>query len=153
MSWGYNRVVCSLRSMTKSRILVGLLCLSLLAISSGVIPESCSAFEREKPHKNHSHIALGIDWSHPSIPRIPLENRCPCSSSVSSCCMGPIHSTPKNSHASLSYREAPRRLSVPQATMIKPFDQKPLIQKDGCFHNSNSLDQKEVFLVNCTLLI
>jgi len=153
MSWGYNRGMCTLCSMTKSRILVGLLCLSLLVLSSGVIPESCNALERERPHKNHFRIVPGIKGNLSSVPRIPHEDRCSCSFPGRSCCMGPINSAPQNSDMSLVYGDNLRRLSVLQVAMIKPFDHRPLIQKDGCFHNSNSLDQKEVFLVNCTLLI
>lgn len=149
----HNCLISALRSMIRSRILAGLLCLFFLVSSLRMIPDSCSAFEREKPHKNHSHIALGIDWSHPSIPRIPLENRCPCSSSVGSCCMGPINSASKNSNMSLFYGDNLRRLSVLQATMIKPFDGKPSIQNDKCLHDFNSFNRKEVFLVNCTFLI
>lgn len=153
MSWGYNRGMCTLHSMTKSRILVGLLCLSFLAISSGVVPESCNALGRERPQNNHFRIVAGINWALSSVPRIPHENQCSCSFPGRSCCMGSKNSGPKNYDFSLFYGDNLRRLSVLHAAMIKPFDHKPLIQKDGCFHYSNALDQREVFLVNCTLLI
>lgn len=150
---GYNRFISTFRSIIRSRILVGFLCLSFLAFSIRVTPASCSAFEREKPHENYSHIASGINLNLFSVPFAPLENLCSCSFPGRSCCMGPINSTLKNSHVSLFFRDTLRWLSGLQAAMIKPSSHKPSIQKDRCFHDSNSSDQKEVFLVNCTLLI
>jgi hypothetical protein len=150
---GYKRVISTLRCMIRSRILIGFLCHSFLLLSIWVIPESCNALERERSHKNHFRIVPGINGNLSSVPRIPHEDRCSCSFPGRSCCMGPMNSTPKNSHISLVCGDNLRRLSVLQAAMIKPFDHKPLIQKDRCFYHSNSLDQREVFLVNCTLLI
>jgi hypothetical protein len=150
---GCKRFISTLRCMIRSRILIGFLCLSFLLLSIWVTPESCNALERERPHKNHFRIVPSINGNLSSVPRIPHEGRCSCSFPGRSCCMGPMNSTPKNSHMSLVCGDNLRRLSARQAAVIKPFDHKPLIQKDRCFHHSNSLDQREVFLVNCTLLI
>jgi hypothetical protein len=153
MFWGYNRFMWTLRNMTKSRILVGLLCLSFLVLSVKVVPESCNALERESPHMNHLPIVPGINWNLSSMPRLPHGNQCSCSLPGGGCCMGPINSTPKNSHVSLFYRDNLRPVSILQATMMKPFDHKPLNLKDRCFHNFNSFNEKAAFLANCTLLI
>lgn len=149
----YKRFIWTLRSMIRSRILIGFLCLAFIVLSSRMTRASCNALEKENPHKNHFRIGQAINGNLSSVPRIPHEDRCSCSFPWRSCCMGPTNSTPKNSHMSLFYGDNLRRLSVLHAPMMKPFDHKPLIQKNGCFHYSNALDQREVFLVNCTLLI
>ncbi len=151
---GYNRPIATFRSVIRSRILAaGVLCLFFLALSIRVTPESCYAFEKGKPHKNHITIVPEINWNYSSVPRIPHENQCSCSFPRRSCCMGPINSTPKDSHNSLFFSDTFRRLSVLQTLMIRPPNRKPLIQQNRCFHNFNSSVQKEVFLVNCALLI
>lgn len=143
-----------LRSMIKFRLLTGLLCLFFFVLSIRGIADSCNAFEMESHQKDHSHIAPGINWNHSSVPRIPLENRCSCSSPVRSCCMGPIYNTPQNSHVSLLPKDTPRRLLVLQAAPIEePFDGKPLTRKQRWFRNVNSSKPTEIFLVTCAFLI
>jgi hypothetical protein len=72
---------------------------------------------------------------------------------VSSCCMGTMNSTSKNSHVSLLSGNIPRQLSVLHTVVIKLSDYIPLSQKGRCFDNFNSFLQEESFLVNCTFLI
>ncbi len=141
------------RSIIRSRILMGILCILFLILSIRAASKSCNAFEKEKAHRSHFHIATGINLNHSSMPRIPLENVCPCSSSENSCCRCDIKSTTKNSHISLLCGNTLRQLSVLYATMIKPSAYIPLSQKEICFHDFNSSLQKEFFLVNCTFLI
>ena len=142
-----------LRRMIRSRILIGILCLLFLILSIRVVSRSCHAFEKEKAHENHYYFAQSLKGNHSSIPRIPLESSCSCSSSVSSCCMGTMNSISQNSHVSLLSGSTLRQLSVLQAVVIKLSDYIPLSQKDRCFDNFNSFLQKESFLVNCTFLI
>ncbi len=132
---------------------MGILCILFLILSIRVASKSCNAFEKEKAHENHYQFAQGLNGDHSSMPRIPLENPCSCSSSVSSCCMGTMNSISQNSHVSLLCGNTVRQLSVLYATMIKPSAFIPLSQKEICFHAFNSSLQKEFFLVNCTFLI
>ena len=141
------------RSIIRSRILMGILCILFLILSIRVASKSCHAFEKEKVHDNHYHFAQSLNGDHSSMPRIPLENVCSCSSSESSCCMGAMNSIYKNSLISLLCGNTLRQLSVLYATMIKPSAYIPLSQKEICFHDFNSSLQKEFFLVNCTFLI
>ncbi len=142
-----------LRRMIRSRILMGILCLIFLMLSVRVASKSCHAFEKEKAHENHYQFAQSLKGNHSSMPRIPSENPCSCSSSVSSCCMGTMNNTSKNSHVSLLSGNIPRQLSVLQAVVIKLSDYIPLSQEGRCFDNFNSFLQEESFLVNCTFLI
>lgn len=143
-----------LRSMIKFRLLTGLLCLFFFVLSMRGISDSCNAFETERHQKDHFHIAPGIHWSHSSVSRIPLENRCSCSFPVRSCCMGPISSTPQNSHVSLLPKDTPRRLSVLQVAAIEePFDYNVWTRKQRWFNNFNSSKPTEILLVTCALLI
>ena len=146
-------MILTLGKRTRSRILIGTLCLLFLMCSIRVASRSCHAFEKEKAHEDHYQFAQGLSGDHSSIPRIPLESSCSCSSSVSSCCMGTMNSTSKNSHVSLLSGNIPRQLSVLQAVVIKLSEYIPLSQKGRCFDDFNSFLQKESFLVNCTFLI
>jgi len=142
-----------LRRMIRSRILMGILSLLFLMLSVRAASRSCHAFEKEKAHENHYQFAQILNGDHSSMPRIPLESSCSCSSSVSSCCMGTMNSISQNSHVSLLSGNIPRQLSVLQAVVIKLSAYIPLSQKDRCFDDFNSLLQEEFFLVNCTFLI
>lgn len=152
---GYNRFIPTLWSMIRSRVLAaGFLCFFFLALSISVTPESCSPFERENPYENYPHIALGINLDLFSGPSAPFENGCSCSFPGRSCCMSPIGSTPKDSHSSIFSSDSCCRLSLPQAVATRErFDDKPWTWKHRGFHNFNSSKSKEIFLVNCTLLI
>ncbi len=141
------------RSMIRSRILIGILSILFLMLSVRVTSKSCHAFEKEKAHENHYQFAQGLNGDHSSMPRIPLENPCSCSSSVSSCCMGTMKSTSKNSHTFLLSGNTLRQLSVLQAVVVNFSDYIPLNQRDRCFDDFNSFLQEESFLVNCTFLI
>ncbi len=141
------------RRMIRSRILMGILCLLFLMLSVRVASKSCHAFEKEKAHENHYQFAQSLKGNHSSMPRIPPENPCSCSSSVSSCCMGAINSMSKNSHVSLLCGNTLRQASLLQATIMKPSAYMPISRKDRCFDDFNSLLQEEFFLVNCTFLI
>ena len=142
-----------LRRMIRSRILMGILCLLFLMLSVRVTSKSCHAFEKEKAHENHYYFAQSLKGNHSSMPRIPLENPCSCSSSVSSCCMGTMNNTSKNSHVSLPCRDTLRQLSLLEAVVIKLSAYIPLSQRDRCFDDFSSFLQEESFLVNCTFLI
>lgn len=146
-------MILTLGKRTRSRILIGTLCLLFLMCSIRVASKSCNAAVMEKGDNNHFHIAPGVNWNHSSMPSTPSENCCSYSSSASSCCMCAIKNTPKNSHASLLYRDTLRQLSTLQPDMIRPSAHVLLSQKDRCFHDFNSFHQKEFFLVNCTFLI
>ncbi len=142
-----------LRSMIRSRILIGILSLLFLMLSVRAASRSCHAFEKEKVHDNHYQFAQSLNVGHSSMPRIPLENPCFCSSSESSCCMGAINSMSKNSHVSLLCGNTLRQASLLQAAIIKPSAYMPISRKDRCFNDFSSFLQKEFFLVNCTFLI
>jgi len=150
---GHNCLISILRSMTRSRILMGILCILFLVLSIRVASKSCHAFEKEKAHENHYDFAQSLNGDHSSMARIPLENPCSCSSSESSCCKCAIKKAPKNSRVTLLYRDTLRQLSVLQAVVIKLSDYIPLSQKGRCFDDFNSFLQEESFLVNCTFLI
>lgn len=153
MFWGYKSLISTLRSMIRSRILMEVLCLLLLVLSIGVIPERCHAFEAERTHENHFRIAPETIWNHSSMPLTPFENRCSCSSSTSPCCVDARHSTPKESQVPLVSGDTPRRLPVLQTTIMRPFESKPLSETSKSVRDLSSLDQEEFFLVNCTFLI
>jgi len=142
-----------LRRMIRSRILMGILSLLFLMLSVRAASRSCHAFEKEKAHENHYQFAQSLNVGHSSIPRIPLESSCSCSSSVNSCCMGTMNSISQNSHVSLLSGSTLRQLSLLYDTVIKPSAFIPLREKDRCFDDLNSLLQEEFFLVNCTFLI
>jgi len=146
-------MILTLGKRTRSRILIGTLCLLFLMCSIRVASKSCNAAVMEKGDNNHFHIAPGVNWNHSSMARIPLENPCSCSSSESSCCKCAIKKAPKNSRVTLLYRDTLRQLSVLQAVVIKLSDYIPLSQKGRCFDDFNSFLQEESFLVNCTFLI
>ncbi len=140
-------------SMIRSRILMGILSLLFIMLSIRMASMSCHAFEKEKAHENHYQFAQSLNGDHSSMPRIPFESSCSCSSSVSSCCMGTMNSTSKNSRVSLLSGNILRQLSILHAVVVKLSDYIPLSQKGRCFDDFNSLHQEESFLVNCTFLI
>lgn len=139
--------------LTKARILIGLMCFSFLLLSVRWTAKSCSALETEKAHENHLHVTQDIVLCHSLLPHVPLEHRCSCAFSINSCCMDGTYNTGKNFHATLSDKDTFRRLSVPQATMIRPVDPQPIGGGDRDLSGFDCLDQKESFLVNCTFLI
>jgi len=153
MLWKHGCLISTLRRVIRSQILMGLLCLFVLVFLMRVTPNSCNAFDTEKAHKNHFHIAPRMIWDHSSMPRPPFEHRCSCSFSMSTCCTGTIYHTPKRPYVSLSSRDSARQLSLLQASMIRPFDSKLLSQRARRFRDFNSINQEEFFLVNCTFLI
>ena len=142
-----------LRRMIRSRILMGILSLLFLMLSVRVASKSCHAFEKEKAHENHYQFAQILNGDHSSMPRIPLDSSCSCSSSVSSCCMSTMNNISQNSHVSLLCGNTLRQASLLQATIIKPSAYMPISRKDRCFNDFSSFLQKESFLVNCTFLI
>ena len=146
-------MILVLRKIIRSRILMGILCLLFLMLLIRMASMSCHAFEKEKAHENHYQLAQGLNGNYSSMPRVPLDNVCPCSSSVSSCCMCATKNIPKNSRVSLLSGNTLRQLSVLQAVVVKLYDYIPLSQKDRCFDDFNSFLQEEFFLVNCTFLI
>ena len=153
MFLGNNCLMVVLSSMTRSRTFTGLLCLLFLMLPIRVIATSCNAFEMEKAHINHFHITPGINWNHSLMSHAPFGNGCSCSSSASSCCMGAVASTPKDSNASLPCRDTLRQLSILKTTMTIPFAYTPLVRQYRYFQNFSSFHQEEFFLVNCTFLI
>ena len=153
MVWRHKCLMSILRSMIRSRIFMGILCLLFLMLSVRVASRSCHAFEKEKAHENHYQFAQSLNGDYSSMSRIPFENHCSCSSSVSSCCIGTMNSTSQNSHVSLLSGNTLRQLSVLQAVVIKLSDYIPLSQKGRCFDDFNSFLQEKFFLVNCTFLI
>lgn len=151
---GNNHFMPTVCRMMRSRIFMGLLCLFLFVLSMRGISDSCNAFETERQQNDHFTIAPGIHWSHSSLSRIPLENRCSCSFTVRSCCIGPMSSTPQNSPVTLLPKDTLRRLSVLQAAAIEgPFDYKPLTRKQRWSHNFHSDKPTEILLVTCAFLI
>jgi hypothetical protein len=153
MFWAHNHPISTLRSMIRSRILIGPLCLLFLVLLIRAGTQRCFAPETEKAHGQYVHIVPVTNWNHAPKPHIPSENGCACSFSVDSCCMDATSNTPKNFHVFLTHGDNPRRSSTLQAAMIRPFESTPLRHRDSHFRDSNSFDHKESFLVNCTFLI
>ncbi len=153
MFWVHHRPISTLQSMIGFPILMGSLCLLFLSLLMRVGTQSCIAHETEKAHGKHVHFLPTTNWTRTPEPRIPSQSDCTCSFSVDACCRGATSNPPKKSHAFLTYRDNLPRLSLAQTTMIKPFESKPLRYRDRGFRDSNSFDQEEFFLVNCTFLI
>jgi hypothetical protein len=63
------------------------------------------------------------------------------------------YSAPKRSHVFLPSRDDPRPISGLRPTIITPLDVEPLGKTDGYLYNLISMDQRELFLVNCAFLI
>lgn len=148
---GQSCFISVLRSMIRSRILIGTLCLLFLMLSIKVAPNSCNASEMERDHKNHFHIVSAVTWNSSTMPGIPIEN-C-CSSSRNSCCIDVTKNTLRSSLVALHCRDTLRQLSALQITVREPSACTPLGQKERFFSDLNSFLQKDFFLDNCTFLI
>ncbi len=148
--WVHN---CFLRAIIRSRVLMGFLCFVFLMFSFRVALKSCNASEMEMAPTSFPQIALGINWNLSSMPHIPFEDRCSCSSSMKSCCVFTNSNIQQNFHGAFFYKKPLHASSLSPATLIKIFDFTPFNQKDRSLPDLNYFHQKDLFLVTCVLLI
>lgn len=146
-------MILIIRKMFCLRIFMVLLCLMFLGVPVKMAPKMCHAFGKERAHTDDFHFAPGISCSNSSLPHIPFGNRCACPSSVTSCCMGPIHSEPRTAQVSLISRDNTYKPSVAGAARIHPSLYMTLRQNERCSNEYIICQRTEFFLSNCTLLI
>lgn len=145
-------IISVFRTVARYQLVVGALCLFILALLVAGTSESCGALEAQRVQGNHFHPTLAVIWGSPSAPHLPLGNDCSCASAMGSCCMDPTYDMSNKSIFSLRSIDDPRPLPPLQVNNPRLFGSSTLGQRGRSLGDFNVLSQEQSFLVNCALL-